>query len=294
MVSANAPVISVVVPTKGRIGPLERCLEALRGSRYPAESFEVVVVNDRGGERVEALVRRFDDVLDVATTSPSGTGPSAARNAGALEARGRHVAFTDDDCEPAPEWLSALEAALVANEGAAVGGEVRNGVPESTGAVATQMVVDALQAEWNRDPNAPRFFPSSNVAFPLQDFRAIGGFDEGFRYAEDRELCERWVRSGRAFVHARDAVVIHMRSLGPREFAAQHFGYGRGAFAFQRRWAQDGQRRESPGVIGELGRAALRGHPEHGRMRLSAYAALSQLATAAGFAREAIGARRRS
>jgi glycosyltransferase involved in cell wall biosynthesis len=89
--------ISVVVPTKGRLDSLERCLDALRRSDYPRARFDVIVANDRGGEGVKALVRRFAGDIQVATVRATRTGPSAARNAGVDMSRGRYVAFTDDD-----------------------------------------------------------------------------------------------------------------------------------------------------------------------------------------------------
>jgi len=291
--SATPPVISVVIPTKGR-SSLERCLRALRDADFGLERFEVVVANDRGGERVDALVGSFADELRVAIARPQRTGPSAARNAGAAAAHGAYVAFTDDDCEPSPTWLTALERSLEANPGAAVGGRVENGMPENLGAVATQVVVDALHAHLNRDPRAPRFFASSNLAFPASAFEALGGFDEGSRYAEDRELCERWIRTGHRFVSAPEAVVVHMRTLGLREFMAQHYGYGRGARAFHRHRFGGHRRADRAGVLRELARETLRRHEGHGRLTVAGYAALSQLATAAGFAREAIGGSARS
>jgi GT2 family glycosyltransferase len=288
-VSASKPLISVVVPTKGRLSSLEGCLEALRKADFEREQFEVVVANDRGGELVESLVASFADELQAAIARPQRTGPSAARNAGAAAARGAYVAFTDDDCEPAPSWLPALERSLEENPGAAVGGRVENGMPQNLGAVATQVVVDALHAHFNQDPRSPRFFASSNVAFPADAFRSMGGFDEGFRYAEDREVCERWVRTGHRFVSAPDAVVIHIRTLGLREFIAQHYGYGRGALAFHRAVGREQRRAARSGVLRELARETLRRHDHHGRMALGGYVVLSQLATATGFARQAVG-----
>jgi glycosyltransferase involved in cell wall biosynthesis len=288
-VSASEPLISVVVPTKGRLSSLEGCLEALRKADFEREQFEVLVANDHGGEQVESLVASFADELQAAIVRPQCAGPSAARNAGAAAARGAYVAFTDDDCEPAPSWLPALERSLEENPGAAVGGRVENGMPQNLGAVATQVVVDALHAHFNQDPRSPRFFASSNVAFPADAFRSIGGFDEGFRYAEDREVCERWVRTGHRFVSAPDAVVIHIRTLGLREFIAQHYGYGRGALAFHRSVGREQRHAARSGVLRELARETLRGHDHHGRMALGGYVVLSQLATATGFARQAVG-----
>jgi GT2 family glycosyltransferase len=279
----------VIVPTKGRPRYLQGCLAALAAADYPRDRFEVVVVNDGGGAAVEEVVEHVAGAIEARLTAPPRTGPSAARNAGAWAARGRHLAFTDDDCEPAAGWLPALERALADNPRAAVGGVVVNGARRDPAAVASQAVVDSLLEEFNRDPAAPRFFTSSNLAFPAEPFREIGGFDEAFRYAEDREICHRWIRSGHRLAHAPDAIVHHMRTLTLRDFVRQHHGYGRGAWAFQHH-APDG-RADSPGVLRALARRALHPDPDAGRIATTAYVALSQAATASGFAREAVAGR---
>jgi hypothetical protein len=82
-----------------------------------------------------------------------------------------------------------------------------------------------------------------------------------------------------------------MRALGVREFVSQHYGYGRGALAFHRSLGTEEPRAERWGVLRELARETRRRHDRHSRLAIAAYVALSQLATAAGFAREAVGDR---
>lgn len=48
--------------------------------------------------------------MDVSVVIPTYRRPAAARNAGARAARGRHLAFTDDDCWPEAGWLRELAA----------------------------------------------------------------------------------------------------------------------------------------------------------------------------------------
>ena len=283
--------ISVIVPTKGRPDSLGRCLKAVARLEVPGEDLEVIVANDGGGAAVEEVVSSFRGDLRVRLATAVRRGPSAARNAGAAAAGGRFLAFTDDDCVPARGWLSALARSLAADPGAAVGGTIVNGAPESTGATASQAVVEALQAVCNRSTAGPRFFPSSNVAFPAAAFRALGGFDETFRYAEDREICARWVRSGRRFVHAPEAVVVHERRLRIGDFLRQHYGYGRGAWAFHRALGETFEPERRLAVLGELLAAAHRPSAGSRRVAVGAYLVLAELATAAGYLREALGGR---
>src|SRR5204863_4013097 len=125
------------------------------------------------------------------------------------------------------------------------------------------------------------------------ELHRVGGFDEGFRHAEDCALCGRWIRSGRRFVGEPLAVVRHMRELTPREFWRQHFNYGRGAWAFQRVRAERdwGEFKVEPGFYAELARQVRSPKEGAGPVSLAALALTSQVANAAGFAREAVAAR---
>jgi glycosyltransferase involved in cell wall biosynthesis len=287
--ASSHPVFSVVIPTLGRVRYLESCLAAVARLDYPRERFEVVVVNDGGGEAVEEATSRFGDQFALATVRTPGLGAAAARNAGMDRARGPFIAYTDDDCEPERAWLSRLEHGLEGNPGAAVGGTIVNGA-SGPWAAGSQAVLDAAHAHWNRDPAEPRFFASCNIAFPTDGLRAVGGFDKSFAFAEDRELCERWRRSGRRFAHAPGAIVRHRREFTPRGFWGQHFRYGRGAWAFHRVRAERGWGRFAiePGFYAELASQVHRRRDGAGRPSVAAVAVISQLANAAGVAREAL------
>lgn len=285
--------LSVVIPTLGRLTALEGCLRALSASSFPRERFEVIVADDEGSGSVERTAAPWTRRMSLRVVTTGGrAGASAARNAGLAAARGNGVAFTDDDCEPEADWLVRLAEALDSNPGCAAGGTIVNG---ATGRCAegSQAVLDATHAHFNGGAGGPTFFATSNLAFPAEALRAIGGFDESFPYAEDRELCVRWLAGGRRFVRAPDAVVRHMRRLTPADLWRQHFGYGRGAWRFHRvRSERDWGRFEiEPGFYRELARQVA--HPRNGtgRPALAACAVTAQVANAAGFAAEALRSR---
>lgn len=289
---STPPTFSVVIPTLGRVRQLQGCLGRLAQLDYPAERFEVIVVNDGGGRAVEEAASGWEDRLELTLVSTAAAGVSAARNAGAERARGAFIAFTDDDCEPASGWLQALEPALQDAPGCAVGGRVLNGA-RGRCAAASQAVLDATHAHFNRGPDGPTFFATSNLVFPADSFRAIGGFDESFDHAEDRELCARWLRSGRRFGYAPDAIVWHMRESTPLGLWRQHFGYGRGAWHFHQVRREQYRRRFTvePGFYAELASQVRTPRDGAGPLVLGGLALTSQFANAAGFAREAVARR---
>jgi GT2 family glycosyltransferase len=224
-------VFSVVVPTYHRPAQLSRCLHALACSEYPPAAFEVIVVDDGAAPETGEIVETFSDQLAVILLTQPNDGPASARNAGAARARGLYLAFTDDDCVPAPDWLRALERCLRTHPAAVVGGLTVNAIPVVPYSTASQLLVDYLYQYYKVELTGARFFTSNNLALSAQGFRDIGGFDESFPLAaaEDREFCERWQRNGRQLQYAEDAVVFHSHNLGFRSFLTQHFNYGRGA-----------------------------------------------------------------
>lgn len=225
---------SVIIPTFNRPAQLVNCLRALAEQDYPADRFEVIVVNDGGELPVDALISPYRNHIDIRAVRIANCGPAAARNQGARIARGRFLAFTDDDCIPSAAWLSALMAALRANPESLIGGGVRNALTENPFSVASQLVLDFVHS-YNQDhPESLRFFPSNNMALASGPFRELGGFNLQFRTSEDRDLCDRWSDSGRRLVYAPEAFVHHSNDLHFRSFWLQHLGYGRGAYRFYR------------------------------------------------------------
>src|SRR5947209_6902027 len=116
--------VSVVVPTFKRPDLLIRCLAALRAQDLYAANYEVIIADDAACEETRRAVdawRKVPDSLaqgqcpgpEVRYVDVTGKhGPAAARNVGWRAARGEIIAFTDDDCIPAPGWLKAGLAAF--------------------------------------------------------------------------------------------------------------------------------------------------------------------------------------
>jgi len=225
-------VFSIIVPTYRRPDQLATCLRSLASLEYPRGQFEVIVVDDGGEGSTEAVIETFRDRLDVTLLIQPHAGPAAARNTGAARAKGTFLAFTDDDCVPAPDWLQGLAGRLSSTPECAVGGRTINALPQNPYSTTSQMVIDFVYAHYNADRNRARFFASNNLALPAALFRAAGGFDATLTTSEDRELCDRWLHAGYRMIYAPDAVVHHAHSLTFRTFCRQHFNYGRGACRF--------------------------------------------------------------
>jgi glycosyltransferase involved in cell wall biosynthesis len=285
----NGPVYSIIVPTYRRREPLARCLEAIKAIDFPRDRFELLVVDDGSPAPPADIIASLGGCIQARLVCAPHAGPATARNTGARLASGDYVVFTDDDCLPQPQWLSAIDRCVAANDRpVAIGGRVINVLDDDMYAAASQGIVDFLYEYYGEHPAPWRFFTSNNLALPRAEFMEIGGFDEGFKRvaAEDRDLCERWCAAGFDLHYAADAVVGHAHTLGFASFNRQHFVYGRGAVDLHRSRAKRGHRsvhlepvrfylgliahplRRSPGVRGAV---------------LSALHAWSQAAYASGY-----------
>lgn len=128
---ADAPLVSVVIPTRNRRDTLARALEALVRQTY--EPFEIIVVDDGSTDDTPTLLARFAEQKPGLTfrwlRNDSQRGANPSRNRGVREARGPFVAFVDDDCIAEPEWLERLLAGFLSDRVAAVTGRVDDPEP---------------------------------------------------------------------------------------------------------------------------------------------------------------------
>lgn len=98
----TAELVSVVLPTLGRIERLERALESIASQTYT--TYEVIVVDGNSSEDVKKFLAEFPEHYQY--RQQSGTGLSNARNIGIRAAEGDYIAFLDDDDQWYPEKLS--------------------------------------------------------------------------------------------------------------------------------------------------------------------------------------------
>jgi GT2 family glycosyltransferase len=194
---------------------LARALAALRTQSISADAYEVVVVDDGSGPDTTGVLRQHQaggdgPALTVLRQDPA-RGPAAARNLGWATARAPLVAFTDDDCEATPDWLSQLLAAAAANPGAIVQGPTTPSPQERSAYGPFSHTLD--------NTSLGRGFETANILYPRAVLDSVGGFDEAaFTGAggEDTDLAWRAIGAGTPVVWAPGALVHHaVTDLGP-------------------------------------------------------------------------------
>lgn len=284
--------LTIIIPVHGRPGGLDACLESLGGQEYPADRFEVIVVDDGSPSPIsDDLLNRFRGRLQVRALRQDHAGPAAARNLGARHARGENLAFLDSDCLPRAGWLAALTERLSSTPGCAVAGMVEPGCPQNLLAATTDAITRDVLKFYNADPEHGSLAVSGNVAVSAAGFRAAGGFDETFRYSEDREFSSRWLAQGRRLLFADTARVRHVHPVTLRGFWRRHYQYGRGAWRYHRLCAQRGTAVTGRAFLSANG--ALLGRPfaragDPRSVAIALLTVLSQVASGLGLVAEAL------
>ena len=279
---------SIVVPTWQRPGALGRMLESLVQLEVPPGGFEVVVVDDGSEVAYDEVIAAFADRLQLTMIRVAHCGPAGARQAGIDRASGRWLAFTDDDCLPARDWLAAFARAFEREPDCGFGGRVVNPLTRNYFAEASQQIVSFLCA--GGAEGFPRFFTTNNLAFPRESLQEIGGIDRHWSIfgGEDRDLCARWSKH-HPLRYLPEAVVLHEHALTFRTFVRQQFQYGRGAWRFRRQ--RNGEPALALAPLHTYGRLLLSGWTREravpARIAVTWLIVLAHVANAAGFAFEA-------
>ena len=226
---------SIIIPTFNRAVQLRNCLSAIAALDFPADNFEVIVVDDGSKSLPDAIVNKFSKSLKISLLSQKNSGPAAARNNGADRATGQFLVFTDDDCAPATDWLTQIARQIKSTPDALIGGKSINAIPENIFSETSQLLIDYLYDYFESTNRDGRFFTSNNLVVPANLFHKLGGFDSNFPLAagEDRAFCERWTANGWQSVYLPDAKIYHFHTLTFAGFWRQHFNYGCGVRQLQ-------------------------------------------------------------
>jgi GT2 family glycosyltransferase len=228
--------VSVVVPTRDRPALLEHTLESLLWQDYPRARYEILVVDDCSltPVRVPAGVRLF--------RHQQASGPNAARNTGAREARHDLLCFVDDDIEAPPDWLRELATGAGRNPNAwCLGGPIRLRLEDVSlrGCSYCKRQTGETELELGEEERVSSdYMFGANFAVRKRALREAGDFDESRPiYFEELEWQDRVRAAGGEIVYLPAAWLWHRRTRDSMRFRARllrRFRGGRGYAIYRR------------------------------------------------------------
>ena len=127
MSDTTTQIISCVICTYRRPEMLGVAIESMRHQSMSPDIYEVIIVDNNSGDHTETVVENYQARCSfrIVYLLEVKQGLSYSRNAGIEQARGKYVAFLDDDAEADPEWLTVLTNVLETDqEICVVGGKI--------------------------------------------------------------------------------------------------------------------------------------------------------------------------
>jgi succinoglycan biosynthesis protein ExoM len=250
---SGAPIeISVVVLSYDRVHLLKRTVNALLDPEVSRGlAFELIVADNHADRLAEAFIARFaaQAPFPVTYLADGNRNYSIVRNLGVKAARGRYVAFVDDDEEPQAGWLWELHACLERTGADAAFGIKRplfeSGGPPDWDPEATLFTMDRQEPQ---DTEIKMFGqrrrPGKGLGTGNSIFRVATCFDGpepfavqfGIGGGEDTYLLFKLAREGKRFIWCPAAVVVeYMESDRIRpSYMLQRFKRGSQHYASRR------------------------------------------------------------
>ena len=192
----RTPLVSVIVPTHDRPATLRVALESILAQTF--RDFEIVVVNDAGADVQHVIDGLAHEGRISYVRHAVNRGLAAARNSGIGVARGRYVAYLDDDDRFFPEHLAILVEALERGPERAVYSDALRVVQLRDGDGYKTV---GREVPYSNDFDRCRLlvlnqFPVLCMMHERACLDRVGRFDESMTSHEDWEL---WLRLSAAF-----------------------------------------------------------------------------------------------
>lgn len=225
-------ILSIVIPTKGRVEVVKKCIQHLLLQTLSIKSYEIIIVDDELDNTTEK------EVMDIAMKTPCTVnylkgprrGVGAARNHGVLNAQSEIVLIIGNDIIASPAFLAQHL-------------KFHKYYPDDNCAVLgqTKLHSDAMKSPfmriWGDIPyweiaekiEVPAwYFFTGNISFKKSFFVEYGMFDEDFRRIgfEDIEVGVRLKNQGLRIMYNRYAIAYHDHPYTFEEACLQQINHG--------------------------------------------------------------------
>jgi GT2 family glycosyltransferase len=238
---ADAPFVSVIVPTHDRPEQIVTCLRHLLALDYP--QYEIIVVDNAPGtsateQVIKQVAREAPRVRYIRENCP---GSPSARNAGARAAKAEYLAFTDDDVVVDRYWLAELIRGFMTDKDVACTTGLILPLEIETAAQFwfeqysgyskgfTQHLYD-LKEHRQKNPlypyNAGSLGSGASMAFKADVLHALGDFDPVLENSSDIEAMFRVIIHGHKLVYQPAALLYHPSHRTYAALRKQIYRYG--------------------------------------------------------------------
>lgn len=201
------PEFSIIIPVRQETEYLRETINHLKSQSL--NSYELIVISDKISGPVS---------------------PAIKRNLGAKKARGKYLAFLDDDSYPSPNWLKnaskQFKPEIAALCGPCLTPPTDNNLQKASGLVWSSLLGSGGAGVYRNSVKSKKYvddFPSVNLIVRKSDFFKVKGFNTHHWPGEDTILCSSLVYELNkkilyhpkiiVYHHRREVIIPHLQQI---------------------------------------------------------------------------------
>jgi len=182
--STEKPFVSIIISARNEADNIENCLRSILDQTYPAELYEIVLVNDRSSDNTSELSKNLTrdskiKVIDVESVPPGIHPKKNAISIGVSQANGEIIIETDADVLVNNRWIEKTVDKFLPDVGLVVGSSTirkeNSSLLENIQAVDFLLLVASAQGALNH--RIPMGATGQNLAYRKKVFEEVGGLD---------------------------------------------------------------------------------------------------------------------
>lgn len=218
--------ISVIIPARNESANIANVIKAILRQTPERGKLEVILVDDCSTDNTVEIARAAGAVVIEAGLPVSAGNPAAARNRGAIAARGDPLIFLDADCVVGEGWLQAILAAHARGE-SVVGGslDLPAGLPVTA---RCDYYCGWYLVHSRRPAGYVPHQPAPNLSIRREVFFDSSGFEElPFSFASEERAWQAELRAkGHRIYFEPRAVAYHYNRSGLWNLLSRSYRWG--------------------------------------------------------------------
>jgi glycosyltransferase involved in cell wall biosynthesis len=228
--------VSIIVPAYNAERDIPNLIQALQCQTV--QPLEAILVDDCSIDRTKEMASAYFSVF----STPSNSGPAAARNIGIRKAKGDYLGFLDADCRPEPDWVEQIETLFQHQPHDVFAGGLTIKASSIMGKAIAALGYPGggslgFDKMWPVAPDGSvEKICTANLALRRRVVEEHGGFDESFDYCfEDAWFAYSLIQSGVKIVYAPTLRVEHASRERLGSFIKWHYRRGKGIVPFKQK-----------------------------------------------------------
>jgi len=226
---------SIIIPVKEINDYIKESIPIILNMDY--ENYEIIILPNEKPSNIPDYLK--DKKIRII---PSGkVSPAIKRDMGAKEAKGKYLAFIDDDAYPEKNWLKTADSIFKEEKVEIIGGPAitpkNNTLFQKASGLFFETLFGGGGMDYRYKPVKKSFcvddYPTVNLITSKKVFFDVNGFDNEFWPGEDTKFCLDLTKKGYKIIyspklivyhHRRKSIISHLKQVG-------NYGQHRGYFA---------------------------------------------------------------